>query len=144
MKRPLPVHLIAQQVRVYAYTTKTHKRPLWFSVMQRSAVKGHAVTVVLENVTFEINEAGETRCREGVRRKDGTWLKKPGTKTPYAFACGTLQSVAAEGKELDPGIPVRFYANNRKDGYFGNARTGDRLTKAKLVVLTPKSMMAYL
>lgn len=144
MKRPLPIRLIAQQVKVYAYTTRSHKRPLWFSVMQKGAVEGHAVTVVLENVTFQINEAGETRCREGVKTKDGTWLKKPDTKTPYAFTCGTLKSVAAEVKELEPGIPVRFYPNNRKDGYFGDAQTGDRLTKAKLVVLTPESVMAYL
>lgn len=144
MKRPLPTQCISQQVKVYGYTTAAHKRPLWFSVMQRSKVAGHAVSVVLENVSFEINKAGETKSREGVKKADGSWLKKPNTKTPYAFVCGTLQEVAAEVQELDAGIPVRFYANNRRDGYFGDARTGERLYEAKKVVLTTQGVMAYM
>ena len=133
MKRPLPMHMLMKPVKVYGYTLAHCEGVLWFSVLHRGVVQGHAMLVVLEDVLFRVNVTGEAKARR---------LRK---KNPYALVCGVLTAVATELPELDTSgaMPVKFYRNDWDGGFFGDARTGDRLDTAQRVILTPKLVLAY-
>lgn len=149
MKRSLPIQSINKQVKVYGYTTANHKHPLWFSVMEKRRVTGHAVGVVLKDAFFEVNKSEEKRCREGIKRKNGSWLRKPYTKSPYAFVCGQLIQVVNTEAEIFPDfetsefVKMKFFRNDWKDGYFGTL-TGMSISQASYIILCPNNFIAYL
>ena len=125
--------MLLKPVKVYGYTLAHREGVLWFSVLHRGVVQGHAMLVVLEDVAFKINITGEAKARR---------LRK---KNPYALVCGTLMAVATELPELyaSGATPVKFYRNDWEGGFFGNAQTGDRIDAAQKVILTPKLVLAY-
>lgn len=125
----LPTHLYTQKVSCYLFFRGQDRR---ISVMHKQRVTGHAGGVILENVRF--------RVQEGVRQ---TVIKR-GRKKPHAFVNGVLMQASDHiwGLECDEGIQVSY--NPYKAGYFYNRETGEPIHEAKLCVVTPNGVLAYL
>lgn len=125
MKRPLPLHLYTQRVSVY--------RNLYdhcLSVLHKQHVAGHAITVILENVSF--------RVQEGVRQ---TVITKKRKKV-HAFVDGVLTQCS--DKECEPqseGVLVSY--NPYQAGYFYERKTGKAVYEARLCVVTPAGILAH-
>lgn len=125
MKRPLPIHLYNQQISVYR-NLSDH----CLSVLYKQQVAGHAITVVLENVSF--------RVQEGVRQTVITRKRKK----VHAFVDGTLtQCSDRECDQQSEGVPVTY--NPYRAGYFYERETGKAVYEARLCVVTPAGILAY-
>jgi hypothetical protein len=119
MKRPLPL-VGNQQVKVYR-----NLQAKCLSVMERGKVTGHAQTVRLTDVKFQVSDKGRERCICRQR------------KTVHAFVVGNLEEAVAEVLAFS-GTKVSY--NPYKAGYFYNAATGEPVYQAKSVVITPNGV----
>ena len=119
MKRSLP-SVNNQQVKVYR-----NLQAKCLSVMEKGLITGHAQTVRLTDVKFQVSQAGRDRCLQRQR------------KTVHAFVVGKLQEAVAE--VLEPtGTKVSY--NPYKMGCFYNSATGETVHEAKAVIITPNGV----
>lgn len=124
----LPTHLYNQKVSLYLYRRGKDRR---VSVLHKQHVAGHAGAVILEGVSF--------RVREGTRQA----VLKSGRKTPHAFVDGVLMQVSEHqwGLESSEGVQVSY--NPFRAGYFYNRETGEPIYEARVAVVTPKGVLAF-
>ena len=116
MKRPLP-SVNNQKVKVYR-----NLQAKCLSVMEQGLIVGHAQSVRLSDVSFQVSQAGRERCLQRQR------------KTVHAFVVGKLQEAIAEVME-PTGTKVSYNPYNAN--HFFNAATGEPIYQAQSVVITP-------
>ncbi len=128
MKRPLPTHLYTQRVSVYR-----NLNAQCLSILRKQHVAGHAITVVLENVRFRVQEGG----RQTVLRTK--------RKNVHAYVDGTLTQCSDKdlGAELANGEAVQVSYNPYRVGHFCNRQTGEPIHEARLCIITPSGVLAY-
>ena len=118
-KKPTPTHKISQSVKCFGFSTAQSKRPLWFTVWDKAGVQGHANTIELINVTFELDRAAQAKSR-GVKldgSPSATTLKKrektgnPSVfdtrKAPFLFVCGTVVDFDSGAKPDGGAVQLR-------------------------------------
>lgn len=123
MKRPLPADLIEKQVSVYR---NLHQNCL--SVIHKRLVVGHADTIVLKDVQFNVRERGRQRCLQEKK------------KNAHAFVKGTLVQNASFEREGDS-IQVTY--NPYKSGCFYDRATNEPITRCRMAVVTTAGIIAY-
>lgn len=126
MKRPLPTHLYSQKVSVYR-----NLNDQCLSVLHKQHVAGHAIAVVLSDVRFRVQEGG----RQTVIREK--------RKNVHAFVDGNLVECSDHPVVID-GEPVQVTYNPYRAGHFCNRATGEPIYSAKLCVVSPSGVLAYL
>lgn len=125
----LPKNLYNQKVSCYLYT---RGKTRMVSLLHKGRVGGHAGGVILENVRFRVQEG----TRQSVIRKK--------RKTPHAFVDGVLMQCSEQQwkPESEEGIKVSY--NPYKGGFFYDQATGEPIHSAKLAVVTPQGVLAFI
>ena len=100
--------------------------------MHKQKITGHAASVILQDVCFQVQEGGRQRCLQ---------MKK---KKVHAFVKGVLMQASEKewGLESTEGVQVTY--NPYKAGYFYERETGKAVYEAKLCIVTPAGVLAYL
>lgn len=125
MKRPLPTHLYNQRVSVYRNLNAN-----CLSVMHKQHVAGHAVSLILKDVRFRVQEGGRQRVMRDKR------------KNVHAFVDGTLMECSDHELVIN-GEPVQITYNPYKSAHFYDRAAAMPVYKAKLCVVSPSGILAY-